>query len=239
MRQIVLDTETTGIGAETGHRIIEIGCIELVDRVLTGRSFHTYLNPERLVDEGAFRVHGLSDRFLSDKPLFKDILEPLLAFIDQSELIIHNAVFDVGFLNAELKRIQWPKRLDAYCTVLDTLAWAKKKHPGQRNSLDALCKRYDITHFNRDLHGALLDAEILAHLYLKMTGGQTQLFTDERTDLSVGLKTKTPAVKLHSHSPIYRATEAERREHEAFVEVLIRTSGKNRWMPIKEECKSS
>ena len=137
MRQIVLDTETTGIGHETGHRIIEIGCVELVERKLTGRHFHVYLNPERAVDEGAFRVHGISDAFLQDKPLFKSIVDEFVQFIDGSELIIHNAPFVVGFINAELKLLNWATRLADHCTVLDTLVMAKQKHPGQRNSLDA------------------------------------------------------------------------------------------------------
>ena len=178
MRQIVLDTETTGLEPGDGHRIIEIGCIELVDRELTGKHFHHYLNPERAVDEGAFRVHGLSNEFLKDKPLFVDISEELLAFIDEAELIIHNAPFDVGFLNAEFKRIGSKKTIKDHCQIFDTLVYAREKHPGQRNNLDALCKRYDVDNTNRKYHGALLDAEILAAVYLAMTGGQRSLFTE-------------------------------------------------------------
>ncbi len=233
MRQVVLDTETTGIGHEFGHRIIEIGCLELIDRKLTGNHFHVYLNPQREVDEGAFRVHGISNEFLQDKPLFKDVVSDLVQFIDESELIIHNAPFDVGFLNAELRHVKWPKSLDAYCTVFDTLVLARKKHPGQRNSLDALCKRYDVDNSNRQKHGALLDAEILAFVYLAMTGGQSQLFVDE--DSSSDLESKVAAVtskaaSLSSVSPIYYATDDELEKHEAFVQFLLNKSGVNRFM---------
>lgn len=184
MRQIILDTETTGIGPEQGHRVIEIGCIELIDRKLTGNHFHVYLNPQREVDEGAFRVHGISTEFLQDKPLFQDIVTEFLQFVEGSELIIHNAPFDVGFLNSELNHLKWNKTLEDYCQILDTLVLAREKHPGQRNSLDALCKRYEIDHFNRELHGALLDAEILAYVYLAMTGGQSSLFTEVESSLN-------------------------------------------------------
>ena len=175
MRQIVLDTETTGISAEQGHRIIEIGCVELIDRELTNKHYHVYLNPERKVDEGAFKVHGISDAFLSDKQKFTDIANEFMSFIDGAELIIHNAAFDVGFINAELKRCKWKNMLEHHCSVLDTLALARNKHPGQRNNLDILCKRYGVDNSNRQLHGALLDAEILAFVYLAMTGGQISM----------------------------------------------------------------
>jgi DNA polymerase-3 subunit epsilon len=183
MRQIVVDTETTGLSHEDGHRIIEIGCLELLDRKLTGNRFHTYLNPQREIDRGAVDVHGLDNQFLNDKPLFDQIALDFLAFVDDAELIIHNAPFDVGFINSELKRLSslLPPRkrvLSEYCTVLDTLGLAKKKHPGQRNSLDALCKRYNVNNSHRNLHGALLDAEILAEVYLAMTGGQSDLLLD-------------------------------------------------------------
>ena len=180
LRQIVLDTETTGRSAEY-NRIIEIGALELVDRVLTGRTYHVYINPEQAVDEGAYRVHGLSNEFLADKPLFKDIVVDFMAFIKDAELIIHNAPFDVGFVNAELQRMQYePKTLGAHCTVLDTLVMARKKHPGQRNSLDALCKRYEVDNSKRDYHGALLDSCLLADVYLRMTGGQNSLFSESK-----------------------------------------------------------
>lgn len=230
MRQIVLDTETTGIGPELGHRVIEIGCVELINRKLTGKHFHVYLNPQREVEEGAFRVHGISTEFLQDKPLFKDILQELLQFIDGAELVIHNAPFDVGFLNAELKHAKWSKRLDAHCTVFDTLVMARKKHPGQRNSLDALCKRYDVDNSNRQKHGALLDAEILAFVYLAMTGGQANLFVE---DEAAGSDLKTTAKQtielLTTHSPIQHASEAELNQHNDFIQFLVKKSGVNRF----------
>ncbi len=230
MRQIVLDTETTGIGPELGHRLIEIGCIELVDRKLTGDHFHVYLNPQREVDEGAFRVHGISTEFLQDKPLFNDIAQDFLQFINGAELIIHNAPFDVGFLNAELNRVHSSQVLQDYCHILDTLVLAREKHPGQRNSLDALCKRYEIDHSNRQLHGALLDAELLALVYLAMTGGQTNLFIDD--DLAVThahVSSKASSCALISHSPVHFATDEELARHNKFVEFLVKKSGLNHW----------
>ena len=230
MRHIVLDTETTGIGAELGHRLIEVGCVELVDRKLTGNHFHTYLNPQRDVDEGAFRVHGISTEFLQDKSLFNEIAEQLLQFIDGAELIIHNAPFDVGFLNAELRRAHWPKALQDYCPILDTLVLARDKHPGQRNSLDALCKRYDVDNSNRQLHGALLDAELLAFVYLAMTGGQTNLFIDD--DLATSHAQTHSNVfpeALSSGSPVNVATVDELARHNEFVAFLVKKSGINHW----------
>ena len=174
MRQVVLDTETTGIGAEKGHRIIEIGCVELIDRKLTGRHYHQYINPQRPSDEEAIGVHGITDEFLADKPLYGQVAQSFYEFINGAELVIHNAPFDVGFMDAEFRRINFPMT-GSFCTVLDTLVMARDMHPGQRNSLDALCKRYGIDNSHRELHGALLDAEILADVYLMMTGGQTDL----------------------------------------------------------------
>lgn len=179
MRQIVLDTETTGLEPEQGHRIIEIGCVELVDRRLTGNNFHQYLQPEREIDAGAVEVHGITSEFLADKPRFADIFEDFVDYIRGAELIIHNAPFDVGFLDAELARVEGGvPTVSDLCEVTDTLALARKMHPGQRNSLDALCKRYGIDNTHRELHGALLDAEILADVYLAMTGGQTAFVLD-------------------------------------------------------------
>jgi len=175
MRHIFLDTETTGMPAKDGHRIIEIGCVEMLDRELTDQHFHQYINPERAVDEGAYKVHGISDGFLADKPKMAVIIDEFLKFIQGSNLIIHNAAFDVGFLNHELEQLGRTERIEHICKVTDTLAMARKKHPGARASLDALAKRYHITQFNRELHGALLDSEILARVYLAMTGGQTGL----------------------------------------------------------------
>ena len=230
MRQIILDTETTGIGPELGHRVIEIGCVELLNRKLTGNHFHVYLNPQRDVDEGAFRVHGISTEFLQDKPLFSDVLAEFLKFIDGAELIIHNAPFDVGFLNAELKRAKWVKSLDVHCTVFDTLVLARKKHPGQRNSLDALCKRYDIDNSNRQLHGALLDAEILAFVYLAMTGGQTQLFVEEEASgARINEQTNQVIQTLSTQSPVTAASLDELNRHDEFIQFLVKKSGVNRW----------
>lgn len=176
MRQIVLDTETTGLEPSAGHRIIEIGCVELIDRRLTRNNFHQYMHPDREIDPGAVEVHGITNEFLSDKPRFADVAEDFLGYVRGAELIIHNAPFDVGFLDHEL--VGWmkdAKRIEELCRVTDTLTMARSLHPGQRNSLDALCKRYGVDNSRRDLHGALLDAEILADVYLAMTGGQVSL----------------------------------------------------------------
>ena len=176
MRQIVLDTETTGLEPELNHRVIEIGCVELVNRRATGRTFHRYLNPERDVDDGALAVHGLSRSDLDGQPRFADVAAELLQFLDGAELVIHNAAFDVAFLDAELARLPGePPQLGSICQVLDTLELARELHPGQRNSLDALCRRYQVDNSARELHGALLDARILADVYLAMTGGQGAL----------------------------------------------------------------
>lgn len=178
-RQIVLDTETTGLEPSQGHRIIEIGCVEMVDRRLTGNNFHQYLQPDREIDQAAIEVHGITNEFLADKPRFADLVDDFVAYVHGAELIIHNAPFDMGFLNHELRLLpgEHPS-LDTICSVVDTLVMAKKMNPGQRNSLDALCKRYDINNSHRELHGALLDAEILADVYLMMTGGQGALSLD-------------------------------------------------------------
>ena len=229
MRQIVLDTETTGIGTELGHRIIEIGCVELIDRKLTGNHYHVYLNPQRDVDEGAFRVHGISREFLEDKPLFKDVAQAFLDFIEQAELIIHNAPFDMGFLNSELRHAKLPNKVEQSCCVLDTLVLARQKHPGQRNSLDALCKRYDVSNANRQLHGALLDAEILALVYLAMTGGQKNLFIDvDSHTIDAKKSTQKSPVSLSSHSPILMANAEELERHNEFIQFLVKKSGVNR-----------
>ncbi|NQZ53881.1 MAG: DNA polymerase III subunit epsilon [Piscirickettsiaceae bacterium] len=175
-RQVVLDTETTGLSTADDHRIIEIGCVELVNRRLTGETFHQYINPERKIDAGAMEVHGISNESLLDKPKFVDIADDFMRFIDGAELIIHNAAFDVGFLDHELAKITTEtRRIKDVSTVLDTLKLARDKHPGQKNNLDALCRRYEVDNSNRELHGALLDSEILADVYLAMTGGQVSL----------------------------------------------------------------
>jgi DNA polymerase-3 subunit epsilon len=179
-RQIILDTETTGLEPSQGHRVIEVGCVELINRRMTDQHFHQYLNPQREIEDGAYDVHGLSNEFLADKPLFKDIAQDFLDFIRDAELIIHNAPFDVAFLNAELKKLgkKWGK-IEDYCDITDSLKIARELHPGQKNNLDALCNRYKVDNSSRNLHGALLDAQILLDVYLAMTGGQTSLSLDE------------------------------------------------------------
>jgi DNA polymerase-3 subunit epsilon len=184
MRQIVLDTETTGLNPRTGDRVIEIGCVELVNRTLTGNNFHRYINPERESDEAALAVHGLTTEFLSDKPKFHEIVEELRAYIDGAEVIIHNAPFDLGFLNAEFQRLGLPSFTSHCSGVIDTLVNAKEMHPGKRNSLDALCDRYGVSNAHRKLHGALLDSELLADVYLAMTRGQNSLSMDVEVESS-------------------------------------------------------
>ena len=185
MRQILLDTETTGLEPRKGHRIIEVGCVELINRRLTGNNFHFYINPQRLIDEGAIEVHGITNESLLDKPLFEEIAEDLYNYLKDAEVVIHNAPFDVGFLDNEYQLMGAEHgKMASWCEVTDTLLMARKMYPGQRNSLDALCKRYDINNSQRVLHGALLDAEILADVYLAMTGGQSSLMLDEFSDAS-------------------------------------------------------
>ena len=227
MRQIVLDTETTGLDPSQGHRIIEIGCVELVDRRLTGKHYHQYLQPDRGIDEAAIEIHGITNEFLHDMPHFCDIVADYLDFIKGAELIIHNAPFDVGFINNELKLLGGEQRdLENYCTVLDTLVLARKLHPGQKNSLDALCKRYNIDNSQRTLHGALLDAEILADVYLAMTGGQTSLLLDESLRIA-----DQPSRILRQVDPrrkplrIIHANGEELSEHNKYVEMLQQQSG--------------
>lgn len=186
MRQIILDTETTGLEPAEGHRIIEIGCVELMDRRLTDRRYQVYINPEREIDAGAIEVHGITNEQLATKPRFADIAQDFLEFIKGAELIIHNAPFDIGFINHELKRMangKAPLCIDNLCTVVDTLKLARGMHPGQKNDLDSLCRRYSVDNTHRALHGALLDAEILAEVYLAMTGGQTTLFEETHSHL--------------------------------------------------------
>ena len=230
MRQIVLDTETTGIGHEQGHRIIEIGCVELFDRKLTGNHYHVYINPLREVDEGAFKVHGISNEFLEDKPTFDEIVDEFARFVNGAELIIHNAPFDVGFLNSELQKVKWRKKLEEVCRITDTLVMARLKHPGQRNSLDALCKRYEIDNSNRTLHGALLDAEILAFVYLAMTGGQVSLFEEQNTEKKPIETALTNSHKqLENKSPILLATDTELVAHQKVIEFIKDKSGIDLW----------
>jgi DNA polymerase III subunit epsilon len=228
MRQIVLDTETTGLEPELGHRIIEIGCVELVNRRASGRRFHHYLNPERDIDEGALAVHGISREELQDKPCFRDIAAELHEFIGGAELVIHNAAFDVAFLDAEFGKLTQPCTIASKCKVLDTLALAREMHPGQRNSLDALCKRYEVDNSHRELHGALLDAQILADVYLAMTGGQSSLLLDvggsaERA--ADGSRTVRALVRPPVPLRVQVATEDELRAHAALLDVIAKASG--------------
>jgi DNA polymerase-3 subunit epsilon len=219
MREIVLDTETTGTDPGAGDRVIEIGCVELAASFPTGRSFHVYLNPERPVSEGAFRVHGLSDQFLSDKPLFAAVCDEFAAFIEGARLVIHNAAFDVGFLNAEFARVGRPP-IDP-SMVVDTLSLARRKHPGASNSLDALCNRYGIDNSRRTKHGALLDAEILSEVYIELLGGkQADLGLSVRAETETAGTIRVAAAPAAPRAPrIYvpRATETELAAHAAFV----------------------
>jgi DNA polymerase-3 subunit epsilon len=227
MRQIVLDTETTGLEPEQGHRIIEIGCVEMVERRLTGNNFHVYLQPDREIDAGAVEVHGITNEFLADKPRFADVAEDLMAYLRDAELIIHNAPFDVGFLNAELRRVPGRDALETCCSITDTLVMARDLHPGQRNSLDALCGRYDVDNARREKHGALLDAEILADVYLAMTGGQTAMFAEVEagndTESGDGGIRRLPAERLSL--PVYRASAEELAAHEARLDALDKAIG--------------
>ncbi|KAF0192827.1 MAG: DNA polymerase III subunit epsilon [Gammaproteobacteria bacterium] len=227
MRQIVLDTETTGLDPAQGHRIIEIGAIEIVDRRVTTRRFQQYLQPDREIDEGALEVHGITDAFLADKPRFGDIVDDLLEFIKDAEVIIHNAPFDIGFINHELALLkQGRKPFTDYCTVLDSLALARQLHPGQRNSLDALCKRYQVDNSQRELHGALLDAEILSDVYLAMTGGQATLSLDGRlTSAGVAQSGVRRVTAERARLPVIPASAEEEEAHRHYLDRIARESG--------------
>ena len=219
-RQIILDTETTGLDPKSGHRVIEIGCIELVNRKFTGEQYHIYLNPDRDSDEGALEVHGLTSEFLSDKPRFKDIYEEFLKFISGSELLIHNAEFDVNFLDHEIKLLskQLPTVSDSVTKITDTLQIAREKHPGQRNSLDALVKRYEIGGYNRELHGALLDSQILGDVYLSMTGGQSDLdFSVSATEQEVKENGSSNQLNSELNLKVIELTEEENKSHKEYL----------------------
>jgi DNA polymerase-3 subunit epsilon len=233
MQQIVLDTETTGLEPKD-HKIIEIGCVELVDRRLTGNNFHQYLQPDREIDAAAIDVHGLTNEFLVDKPRFEDVAEDLIDYLKGAELIIHNAPFDVGFLDWELqrwseKRKREPVRIDDLCLVIDTLVMARKAHPGQRNSLDALCKRYAIDNSHRDLHGALLDSEILADVYLAMTGGQVSLSLEGGEESGGAHGAATGRIRWlpaeRPRLPVPRASVDEVAAHAVRLQAIDQTSG--------------
>lgn len=221
MRQVVLDTETTGLDPQLGHRVIEIGAVEIVNRRMTGEVFHVYLNPQRDIDAGAVEVHGLTSEFLSDKPLFREVSDDFLRFIADAELVIHNAPFDVGFLNAELRRLERDD-LTAYCLgVRDTLKLAREMHPGQKNNLDALCKRYAVDNSGRSYHGALLDAQLLAEVYLAMTRGQDTLAIEQVAPLT------TPSSRAGGRAIIrvLTATPEERAAHAAYLSAMAGECG--------------
>jgi len=227
MRQIVLDTETTGLSTSQRHRIIEIGCIELVNRRPTGREFHRFLNPDRDIDEGAERVHGISRADLETAARFPEVVDEFLEFIKDAELVIHNATFDVGFLDYELKLMKHAQpKITQHATVLDTLTMARALHPGQRNSLDALCKRYEVDASKRDVHGALIDADLLARVYLAMTGGQTALSLDEE----VAVRARPGGQSAVAKSPtddlnliVIKASKEEVAAHEALLQKMRQT----------------
>lgn len=230
MRQIVLDTETTGLEVSQGHRIIEIGCVELVNRRLTGKHYHQYINPQREIDQGAIEVHGITNEFLADKPVFERIAREFFEFVAGAELIIHNAPFDIGFINSEFDRLETGfGPLDQACGVIDTLVMARSKHPGQRNNLDALCQRYEVDNSQRDLHGALLDAEILADVYLAMTGGQTTFQLSDTSPDDSGRQAMDSGVRrLPQDRPqlvVIRASDEELAAHEAQLEAIARAAG--------------
>ncbi len=229
MRQIVLDTETTGLDPAQGHRIIEIGCVELNHRRLTGNNYHVYIQPDRTIDEGAQNVHGISNEFLADKPRFADIVEDLVDYLKGAELIIHNAPFDVGFLNHEFKLIgEQYNTVEDYCSVIDTLVMARKLRPGQKNNLDALCKHYEVNNSQRELHGALLDAELLSEVYLRMTGGQTQIDLAEEGE-GANKAGKSQAHKLAADRPALRVVRAATEELEAHQSILTKMGDGCRW----------
>ncbi|OMH29507.1 DNA polymerase III subunit epsilon [Motiliproteus sp. MSK22-1] len=232
MRQIVLDTETTGIEPSEGHRIIEVGCVEMINRKLTGKTYHRYINPRRQIDAEAIEVHGITNDFLMDKPLFADIAREFQEFVRGAQLVIHNAPFDVGFLNHEFALIG-PElgKLEDYCSVLDTLAMARQMHPGQRNSLDALCRRYGIDNAHRELHGALLDSEILADVYLFMTGGQTSLSLGqgEAGEEVSGIKR---VLQGKYNLAVKMADNTELQEHEAMLKRIDKKSGGSLWRSL-------
>ena len=234
VRQIIMDTETTGLETRDGHRVIEIGCVEVIDRKMTGHNYHQYLQPDRESDEAALAVHGITSEFLADKPRFNDIAATFIDYIRGAELIIHNAPFDIGFLNYELSRLDgdWGN-IESICTITDSLIMAREMHPGQRNSLDALCKRYDINNAHRELHGALLDSEILGDVYLAMTGGQVTMSLEaKRTDSTEsedeelnlgGISLPQDALK------VIRADAAELEAHQSRLTEIEKMSGKSLW----------
>ena len=234
MRQIALDTETTGISTDEGHRIIEIGCVEIENRRITGNEFHCYLNPEREIDEGATRVHGLTLEKLSNEPLFKEVAKDFLSFVSGAELIIHNAAFDVGFLNKEISLLEWDENsIEDHALVMDTLKMAREMHPGKKNSLDALCTRYEIDRSMRQVHGALIDADLLAKVYLAMTGGQDALDLDQPVLRSQETQTKNKENK-NIFLKVQKASIDELSEHEDFLS-MMKKNGECYWHEYTED----
>jgi len=229
-----MDTETTGLETRDGHRVIEIGCVEVIDRKMTGHNYHQYLQPDRESDEGALEVHGITSEFLADKPRFNDVASTFIDYIEGAELIIHNAPFDIGFLNYELSRLdgEWGD-VQSICTITDTLIMAREMHPGQRNSLDALCKRYEINNAHRELHGALLDSEILGDVYLAMTGGQVamSLVTNRaETSESESEDINLERISLPKNAlKVIRADATELGAHQQRLEEIEKMSGKTLW----------
>ncbi|WP_394131531.1 DNA polymerase III subunit epsilon [Marinobacter nauticus] len=233
MRQIVLDTETTGIDPNEGHRIIEIGCVEVIERELTGRNYHVYINPEREVEAEAITVHGITNEFLADKPKFAEVADEFFEFIKGAELVIHNAAFDVGFMDSEFARLKPVRKTADHCGIVDSLAIARKKHPGQKNNLDALCKRYGVDNSNRDLHGALLDAEILADVYLLMTGGQTALSLDAGSGDEGGDGGIRRISGERAPLAVVRATSDEASAHDVFMAMMEKQAGETVWSRLQ------
>ena len=228
-RQIILDTETTGINPKDGHRIIEIGCVELINRRFTGNNFHVYINPQRIIDADAVAVHGITNERLKDEPVFRQIAKSFYDYIQGAELVIHNAAFDVGFINHEFSMLQPPlPPVAQYCTVLDTLMLAREMHPGQKNNLDALCRRYDINNSHRTLHGALLDAEILADVYLLMTGGQVSLNLANEQDGTSG-DNGPIAIQRSGKLKVLRANDTELAAHESRLDLVQKKGGSCLW----------
>lgn len=226
MRQIFFDTETTGLDADKGDRVVEIGCVEMVERQLTGRHLHLYLNPERDMPEEAFKIHGLSSAFLADKPKFGEIADEFMAFVDGAQLVIHNAAFDVGFINAELRRLQRPPLADTVASVLDTWQMAKEIFPGKANSLDALCRRLEVDNSNRTYHGALLDAQLLAEVYIRLTRGQHSLLGEESSESEVAQDEDLgPFDFAGLQLPVLAASEQERAAHEQLLKGLDKDAG--------------
>jgi len=223
LRQIVLDTETTGLESSQGHRIIEIGCVELINRRLTGNHYHQYINPQRDIDQGAIEVHGITPEFLADKPLFQQVASEFVEFVRGAELVIHNAPFDIGFLDAELARLDDFPKMTEICAVTDSLVMARAKHPGQRNTLDALCQRYHVDNSQRDLHGALLDAEILADVFLVMTGGQTTFELADNAGGTPGSQGGEGIRELKRDRqplPVIRASDEELSNHQQQLDAI-------------------